>query len=135
MLLLPMAAGSGPLIELASRDTKNVGAFELLVSFDAIIERPLSATEHAMSALPSTVKARATELVSLLIGMGARLNNVYRDPPGTALGAAIEKGDISLMQMFRFSLIAEFQTEYAAVPKKSENRFLLIYASTYTREI
>ncbi|BCS23623.1 uncharacterized protein APUU_40067A [Aspergillus puulaauensis] len=89
------------LLELASRNTKNIGVFELLVGYGAMIDRPLSEKEHATSALLSAVKAGATELVSLLISMGARLNDVYSTPPGTALGAAIEKGDLDLIQMLQ----------------------------------
>lgn len=95
------ACGERTLLELASRDTKNASVFELLVGYGAMIDRPESETEHATSALLSAVKAGATEFVSLFISMGARLNDVYRNPPGTALGAAIEKGDISLIQMLQ----------------------------------
>lgn len=93
--------GERTLLEIASRNITDIRVFELLVGYGAMIDRPLSEKEHATSALLSAVEAGATDLVSLLISMGARLNDVYSTRPGTALGAAIEKGDLHLIQMLQ----------------------------------
>ncbi|KAL3465629.1 ankyrin repeat-containing domain protein [Aspergillus heterothallicus] len=42
------------------------------------------------------IRIGATRIYTLLINRGARLNDVYIEPPGTALAAAIEKGNVSL---------------------------------------
>ncbi|OJJ43584.1 hypothetical protein ASPZODRAFT_123234 [Penicilliopsis zonata CBS 506.65] len=88
------------LLELAAKH-KNVELGRLLIDNGARVDRPLSAGKAPPSAIFLAVKNNATDLIPLLIEAGARLNDEYRQHPGTVLGAAIENGDALLIQYLR----------------------------------
>lgn len=90
-------AGSSTLIERATKG-KNLALCQMLVDYGAQIDRPLSGTEQRSSALIAAIERDAFDIVDLLINAGARLNDVYRQPPGTILGASIKLGDQSLIR-------------------------------------
>ncbi|KAL2783401.1 ankyrin repeat-containing domain protein [Aspergillus keveii] len=89
--------GKRSLLELAFT-RKNPGICDLLVRYGAMVERPMSAEEQTTSPLLCAVRAGAIEFATSLIYMGVRANDVYSEPPGTVLGAAIEGGHLSLVQ-------------------------------------
>jgi ankyrin repeat protein len=91
-------SGDIPLLERALQ-SNNIAACEVLIHAGARIERPLSEKDQHTSALLGAVKRGATNVYTPLIARGARLNDIYIESPGTVLGAAIEKGDIRLIQM------------------------------------
>jgi hypothetical protein len=77
----------------------NITGCELLISSGARIERPVSDKMQHTSALLGAIKRGAVNVYTPLIQRGARLNDVYIEPPGTVLGAAIENGDVPLIQL------------------------------------
>ncbi|KAJ6124029.1 hypothetical protein N7471_011346 [Penicillium samsonianum] len=66
---------------------------KVLIEYGAQVDRPVSPQKHGSSALLLALQRNSRELVKLLIGTGARLNDEYTEPPYTALGAAIKRGD------------------------------------------
>lgn len=86
------------LVELATKN-RDVELCRLLMKYGAKVDRPLSDGEQTSSALLVAVEKNRSEIVDLLVKMGARLNDVYSRAPGTVLGAAIEKGNPELIQI------------------------------------
>ncbi|CEL08208.1 hypothetical protein ASPCAL11359 [Aspergillus calidoustus] len=89
--------GEMTLVERAL-ESNDIAACEVLIQHGARIEKPLSEGTQYTSALGSAIKSGAAEICAMLIRMGARLNDAYTEPPGTVLGAAIEKGDVHLIR-------------------------------------
>ncbi|KAL4967865.1 ankyrin repeat-containing domain protein [Aspergillus stella-maris] len=64
-----------------------------------IIDRPFSHNGQPSSPLVCAIETGALDIAKLLIKMGARLNDEYKSPPGTVLGAAIQLGDLAFLNM------------------------------------
>ncbi|KAI9367451.1 hypothetical protein BJX61DRAFT_551441 [Aspergillus egyptiacus] len=94
------SCGKRTLIELAL-ERKNTAKCEALIRHGARIDRPLPREDETSSALVCAIEIGATDIASMLVLMGARLNDVYSNAPGSVLGAAIEKGDPALIQMLQ----------------------------------
>ncbi|KAL3429289.1 hypothetical protein BDV09DRAFT_190246 [Aspergillus tetrazonus] len=95
---VPITGGAQTLLERALK-AKNTSLCEILIRNGARIDRPLSDKDHTASALVYAIQTGAAEVVSLLIVVGARLNDSYSSSPGTVLGAAIERGDMIFLDM------------------------------------
>ncbi|KAL3481545.1 ankyrin repeat-containing domain protein [Aspergillus californicus] len=102
---VPGQCGKRSLVEQALQ-YRNIGACEVLLRYGAMINRPLYTKEQTTSALVCAILCGATEFAIVLIMKGARLNDVYTDSPGTVLGAAIEMGDVSLIQSLQSAGVA-----------------------------
>lgn len=88
--------GEMTLLERAVKK-KNQSLWQVLITYGALIERPLSDKTHLSSPIFAAITKRNFDLAQLLIDSGVRLNDGYDQPPGTVLGAAIEIGDIALI--------------------------------------
>ncbi|CAI7566054.1 unnamed protein product [Penicillium glandicola] len=83
------------LLERAVRCPFPMALCKLLIEHGAQVDRPVSAQKNDSSALLIALEyfPPSPEVVKLLINAGARLNDEYTEPPYTALGAAIGRGD------------------------------------------
>ncbi|OJJ82971.1 uncharacterized protein ASPGLDRAFT_129119 [Aspergillus glaucus CBS 516.65] len=88
--------GNMTLLERATKK-KNPSLWRVLIEYGAQLDRPSSDTKRASSAILVAIMEKQSDLVELLIKVGARLNDEYSQPPGTVLGAAIEIGDTLLI--------------------------------------
>ncbi|KAF4766835.1 hypothetical protein N7455_005462 [Penicillium solitum] len=85
--------GKMTLLERAIRHPMALTLCKVLIEYGARINRQVSTQKHEFSALLLALEGNSPEVVELLIDAGARLNDEYSNPPYTALGAAIKKGD------------------------------------------
>lgn len=85
--------GKMTLLERAIRYPMALTLCKVLIEYGARINRPVTTQKYEFSALLLALEGKSPEVVELLIDAGARLNDEYSNPPYTALGAAIKKGD------------------------------------------
>ncbi|PYH66340.1 ankyrin [Aspergillus vadensis CBS 113365] len=78
---------------------KDVEMSKLLIEWGAQRHMAYSRKQQNSSALLLAVQNGYNDIVDMLVQAGAPLNEVYGDAPGTVLAAAIEKGDLMLIQM------------------------------------
>ncbi|KAL3444369.1 ankyrin repeat-containing domain protein [Aspergillus insuetus] len=92
--------GTRTLLELAASQSSLEGCRTLLDN-GASVNRPFSEGKQPMSALFVAVQCHFTELVELLIGQVARLDDEYSQAPGGMLAEAIENGNLTIIRMFQ----------------------------------
>ncbi|CAG7940457.1 unnamed protein product [Penicillium salamii] len=96
---IKLADGQGEmtLLERATEKRLSVALCKILIDYGAQIDRPISDEKCDSSPLQIALKHKSVEVVELLINAGARLNDEYNKPPYSALGAALEHGDVILI--------------------------------------
>lgn len=76
---------------------KNLALCQLLIENGAKIDRDPRNVQQRPSALMIAVQKGLMDIVELLIGSNARLNDVFEKGPETILAAAIEAGDVAMI--------------------------------------
>ncbi|KAJ5387341.1 ankyrin [Penicillium cosmopolitanum] len=77
--------------------TKNLALCQVLIRYGAKIDREPCLSQDSPSALMIAVQQDVTDIVDLLIGSNARLNDVFDIDPETILGAAVEVGNETMI--------------------------------------